>query len=191
MSKIWSFIIIFGIVVAMFLGNAEQVIDSVMAGSKASVENVISLAGMMCFWSGMFKILSETKVIKIFANKFSKVLNLLFDKKDLNDEAIQYMSLNITSNMIGVGNAATINGIKSIKELQKLNDKKERPNNNMTTFIVLNAASLQIIPTNMIALRALYNSSDPSAIIIPIWIVTIVSLIVGIFAIKILNKKVM
>lgn len=191
MSKIWSFIIIFGIVVAMFLGNAEQVIDSVMAGSKASVENVISLAGMMCFWSGMFKILSETKVIKIFANKFSKVLNLLFDKKDLNDEAIQYMSLNITSNMIGVGNAATINGIKSIKELQKLNDKKERPNNNMTTFIVLNAASLQIIPTNMIALRSLYNSSDPSAIIIPIWIVTIVSLIVGIFAIKILNKKVM
>lgn len=191
MSKIWSFIIIVGIIIACFLGNADTVIDSIMNGSKASIENVINLAGMMCFWSGMFKILSETKIIKTFAKKFSKILYLLFDKKDLTDEAIEYMSLNITSNMIGVGNAATINGIKSIKELQKINDKKDRPNNNMTTFIVLNAASLQIIPTNMIAMRALYNSENPTAIVIPIWIITITSLIVGLIAIKILNKKVM
>lgn len=191
MSKIWSFIIIVGIIIACFLGNADTVIDSIMNGSKASIENVINLAGMMCFWSGMFKILSETKIIKTFAKKFSKILYLLFDKKDLTDEAIEYMSLNITSNMIGVGNAATINGIKSIKELQKINDKKDRPNNNMTTFIVLNAASLQIIPTNMIAMRALYNSENPTAIVIPIWIITITSLIVGFIAIKILNKKVM
>lgn len=191
MSKIWSFIIVIGIIIACFLGNADTVIDSIMNGSKASIENVINLAGMMCFWSGMFKILSETKIIKTFAKKFSKILYLLFDKKDLTDEAIEYMSLNITSNMIGVGNAATINGIKSIKELQKINDKKDRPNNNMTTFIVLNAASLQIIPTNMIAMRALYNSENPTAIVIPIWIITITSLIVGFIAIKILNKKVM
>lgn len=191
MSKIWSFIIVIGIIIACFLGNADTVIDSIMNGSKASIENVINLAGMMCFWSGMFKILSETKIIKTFAKKFSKILYLLFDKKDLTDEAVEYMSLNITSNMIGVGNAATINGIKSVKELQKLNDKKDRPNNNMTTFIVLNAASLQIIPTNMIAMRALYNSENPTAIVIPIWIITITSLIVGLIAIKILNKKVM
>lgn len=191
MSKIWSFIIIVGIIIACFMGNAETVIDSVMNGSKSSIENVINLTGMMCFWSGMFKILSETKILKIFAKKFSKILYLLFDKKNLSDEAVEYMSLNITSNMIGVGNAATINGIKSIKELQKINDKKDRPNNNMTTFIVLNAASLQIIPTNMIAMRALYNSENPTAIVIPIWIVTITSLIVGLIAIKILNKKVM
>lgn len=191
MSKIWSFIIIVGIIVACLMGNVETVIDSIMNGSKSSIENVINLTGMMCFWSGMFKILSETKILKIFSKKFSKILYLLFDKKNLSKEAIEYMSLNITSNMIGVGNAATINGIKSIKELQKINDKKERPNNNMTTFIVLNAASLQIIPTNMIAMRALYNSQNPTAIVIPIWIVTITSLIVGLLAIKILNKKVM
>lgn len=191
MSKIWSFIIIVGIIVACLMGNVETVIDSIMNGSKSSIENVINLTGMMCFWSGMFKILSETKILKIFSKKFSKILYLLFDKKSLSKEAIEYMSLNITSNMIGVGNAATINGIKSIKELQKINDKKERPNNNMTTFIVLNAASLQIIPTNMIAMRALYNSQNPTAIVIPIWIVTITSLIVGLLAIKILNKKVM
>lgn len=191
MSKIWSFIIIVGIIVACFMGNVETVIDSVINGSKSSIENVINLTGMMCFWSGMFKILSETKILKTFAKKFSKILYLLFDKKKLSEEAVEYMSLNITSNMIGVGNAATINGIKSIKELQKINDKKDTPNNNMTTFIVLNAASLQIIPTNMIAMRALYNSANPTAIVIPIWIVTITSLIVGLIAIKILNKKVM
>ena len=78
MSKIWSFIIIVGIIVACLMGNVETVIDSIMNGSKSSIENVINLTGMMCFWSGMFKILSETKILKIFSKKFSKILNLLF-----------------------------------------------------------------------------------------------------------------
>ena len=161
-----------------------------MKGSTASVENVINLIGMMCFWGGMFKIFSETKFLKVFAKKFSSLLYLLFDKKELNDKSIEYISLNITSNLLGVGNAATINGINAVKELQKINKNQDRPNNNMTTLILLNTASLQIIPTNMIALRALYNSTNPSAIIIPIWIVTICSLVVGIIAIKILNNRV-
>lgn len=190
MSKIWCFIMIFGIISAMITGNVSLVIESIMKSSSSGVENVIRLAGMMCFWSGIFKILSETRIIKMFAKKFSKILYILFDKKELNEQAVEYMSLNITSNLLGVGNAATINGIRSIEELQKLNPKKNKPNNNMTTFVVLNTASIQLIPTSMIALRALYHSENPTAIIIPIWIVTVVSLCVGLFSIKILNKKV-
>ena len=97
--------------------------------------------------------------------------------------------MNISTNIIGVGNAATVNGIKAMEELQKMNDSNDSPNDNMTMFVLINTASLQIIPSSMIALRALYGSSNPTSIVIPIWIVTCVALIVGITSIKILNKK--
>ena len=99
------------------------------------------------------------------------------------------MSLNIVTNIVGIGNAATINGINAMKEMQNENEDKEKPSDNMTTFVLINTASLQLIPTNMIALRAMYGSTNPSSIIVPVWIVTMLSLIVGITSIKILNKK--
>ena len=97
--------------------------------------------------------------------------------------------MNIASNVLGVGNAATVNGIKAMEELQKGNQIKELPNDNIATFVLLNTASVQLIPTSMIALRALYGSQNPSSIIYPVWIVTFIALIVGIISIKILNKK--
>ena len=81
------------------------------------------------------------------------------------------------------------NGIKAIKSLHEDNNKNDIPSNNMTTFVLLNTASLQLIPSSMIALRAMYGSSSPSSIVIPIWIVTGLSLIAGIISIKILNKR--
>lgn len=79
--------------------------------------------------------------------------------------------------------------IKAIKSLHEDNNKNDIPSNNMTTFVLLNTASLQLIPSSMIALRAMYGSSSPSSIVIPIWIVTGLSLIAGIISIKILNKR--
>ena len=99
------------------------------------------------------------------------------------------MCMNITTNIVGVGNAATVNGLKAIKSLHEDNNENEIPSDNMTTFVLLNTASLQLIPSSMIALRAMYGSNSPSSIVIPIWIVTAVSLVSGIVSIKILNKK--
>lgn len=189
MSKIWSFIFVFSILVAMFSGNVDVVLSSIMESGKSSIENVIGLAGMMCFWSGIFKILSETKVIKKFSHALSKILYFLFDKKQLNEKAIEYMSLNIASNILGVGNAATLNGIKAVQELQKENPKKDEPSDNMTTFILINMASLQLIPTSMIALRAMYGSQNPSSIIVAVWVASTIALIVGLCSIKFLNKR--
>ena len=190
MTKIWSFMLIFSLVIALITGNIEMVVTSIMDSSKGAVENVITLIGMMCFWNGMFHIFSKTQAIQKFSKCFSRILSPLFDKKQMNEKAMEYMSLNISTNVIGVGNAATINGIKAMEELQKENNSCDNPTNNMTTFVLLNTASLQLIPTSMIALRATYGSSAPSAIVIPVWIVTFIALTCGIISIKILNKKI-
>ena len=189
MSKIWAFMLIFSMIIGLFSGNPDSVINSVMNSGKSAVENVLGLIGMMCFWNGIFNIFEKTSAVKSFSRFFNKIIGKLFDRSKLSDKAQEYMCMNISTNIIGVGNAATVNGIKAMEELQKMNDSKDTPNDNMTMFVLINTASLQIVPSSMIALRALYGSTNPTSIVIPIWIVTCVALIVGVTSIKILNKK--
>lgn len=189
MAKIWGVMLIISIVISMATGNVNIVLDSVMQSSTSAIENIITLAGMMCFWSGIFNIFENTSILDKFSNIFRKFIFVLFDKKKLNKKAIDSISLNVTSNVIGIGNAATLNGIKAINALQEENDIKDTPNDNMTIFVLLNTASLQLIPTNIIALRSMYGSANPTSIVVPVWIVTLCSLIAGITAIKILNKR--
>ena len=87
---------------------------------------------------------------------------------------------------MGVGNAATVNSLKGIEELQKDNRNKKKLNRSMATFIVLNTASMQIIPTSMISLRTLYNSQNPSEIILPVICVSVISLIVALISLRIM-----
>ena len=189
MSKIWAFMLIISIIVAFFTGYTENVITNIMESGQNAIENIISLISMTCFWSGIFNIFENTSAIEKFGNFFKKFIHKLFNKKELSEKAIEYMSMNIATNIIGVGNASTVNGIRAMEELQKKNPLKTIPNDNITTFVLINTASLQLIPTSMIAMRALYGSKYPSSIIIPVWIVTFIALIVGLISIKILNKK--
>lgn len=187
MSKVWSFIIILSIIIAFLTGIPDVITSTAISESKVAVENVINLAGIMCFWSGIFKIFENISLLEKLSGKVNKVLLKFFDRNFLSKEAEKSMALNVTSNILGLGNASTIHGVKAIEEMSKINNSK-KPNDNMTKFVVLNTASLQLIPTSMIALRTLYGSSSPTSIIVPVWIVTIVSLIVGLISISILNK---
>lgn len=189
MSIIWSVMIVVSIVVAFLTGGVENIITIITESGQNGVQNVITLIAMTCFWSGIFNIFENTDSIKKFSKYFKKIIYKLFNKKELNEKSIEYMSMNVCTNVIGVGNAATVNGIKAMEELQKENKIKDTPNDNMATFVLINTASLQLIPTSMIAMRALYGSTDPTAIVVPVWIVTIIALIVGLVSIKILNKK--
>lgn len=143
----------------------------------------------MCFWSGIFNILEKTNAIEKISNIFSKFIGVLFYKRNLSDLSKKYMCMNIVTNIIGVGNASTLNGIKAIKSLNDDNKNSDIPSDNMTIFVLLNTASLQLIPSSIIALRALYGSSNPNITVIPTWLVTGCSLIAGIVSIRLLNKK--
>ncbi len=179
--------IVISIVVTILLGNVGIITNSISSQSEKAVQNVLSLTGMMCFWSGIFNILENTSVINKISKKMSKIIRLIFDKETMSDEAEKYIALNITSNLLGIGNGATVNGIKAMKELAK-DSKPLRASNNMTKFVLINTASIQLIPTSMIALRSLYSSAKPSNIVIPVIIVTFLSFTAGLIAINILNK---
>ena len=180
---------IVSIVLYIVMGSSGSFITDVVNSSKTAVQNVIELLGMMCFWSGIFNILEKTEAINKISKKASKLFIKLFEKDEMTPEAEKYISLNMVSNIIGVGNAATINGIKAMEEMQKVNHDKKRPNDNMAIFVLLNTASIQLIPTSMIGMRAMYGASNPGSITIPVIVISVCGLLVGLVAIKILNKK--
>lgn len=188
MSKIWSFMIIASIVVAFVCGNVQDVPNIIMESSVNATENIVKLIGMTCFWSGMFNILQKTSLIEKLSKLITKCIKRLFKKDEVNDKAMENISLNMTCDMLGVGNAATVYGLKAIEELNKENKQKDRANDSIIMFVILNAASIQLIPTGMITLRAMYNSQNPVEIVPWVWLVTVAALIVGIISCKILNK---
>lgn len=188
MSKIWSFMIISAIVFSFIWGNIANVPNIIMESSVNATENIVKLIGMTCFWSGMFNILQKTSLIEKLSKIITGCIKKLFKKEEVNDNAMENISLNMTCDMLGVGNAATVYGLKAIEELNKENDDKTRANDSIIMFVILNAASIQLIPTGMITLRAMYNSQNPVEIVPWVWLVTVASLIVGIISCKILNK---
>lgn len=190
MSIIWSIMIIISIVFTFLNGSADTLIEHITKASSSSIENVITLAGMLCFWTGVFNILKHTPLIEKLANFVKPITSKLFKKDEIDDEIMQDVALNVTSNAIGVGNASTVFGINATKKMQAKNKNKEKPNDTMTAFILLNTASIQLIPTTMISLRALHGSKNPGEIILSVWIVTVASLVAGLISIKILNKVV-
>lgn len=186
MSIIWSSIFIICVLFSCIFLNPSIVIESITNSSKSAIENIFVIASMLVFWSGMFNILSNTNLLSKLSKKLYGLVSFLFRKSEVTEKSKEYISLNIASNIMGVGNAATVNSLKGIEELQKSNGNKEKLNKSMATFIILNTASLQVIPTSMISLRTLYGSDAPAKIIIPVICISLISLMVSICSLNLL-----
>ena len=131
----------------------------------------------------------KTSFIKHLCKILSPLIHFLFPELDKNDETIKNISMNITANLLGLGNSATPFGLKAMNALQKVNSDKKTLSNSMIMLIVLNTASLQLIPTTVLAIRTSFGSQNPSKVIVPIWIATLTSIISGVIVTKILIKK--
>lgn len=186
MSVIWSSIVILSIAISFFVGSTNGVLGIITKSSMNSVETLLTIIGMTCFWSGMFNIFSKTKCIKVVSRLLNPIINKIFGGT-LSQKELEYVSLNITSNVIGVGNAATVYGVKAMEEMQKNNLNKRKASYNMSLFAVINTASVQLIPTSIISYRILYASANPNMIIIPNLVISLVSLLVGIGIYKLIE----
>lgn len=176
------------IICGFVTGRTKELADSIFSGAQESVELIISLFGMMCFWTGFMKIAELGGVTSALSKIFSPVLKKLFPEYKSDSKVISAICMNITANLLGLGNAATPMGIMAMKEMQKKNLKKETANNSMAMFVVINTASIQLIPTFMAILRQKHGASEPFDVLPAIWIVSIISLIIGITAAKVLEK---
>ena len=189
LNKIWPFFIIISFIYAVLSGNIEDFNNSIFTSCGDAVELIITLFGTMCLWNGLMKIVQETSLMQKLSTLISPIMKFLFPELRKEDKEYKEITINIIANVLGIGNAATPLGLKAMKTMQEKNPNKDTITDNMAMFIVLNTASLQLIPTTVIAVRMLLGSTAPTKIIVPIWIVTIISNMVGIVTAKILSKK--
>lgn len=185
LNKIWPIFIITSVIYAIYSGNLENLNNSIFDSTASAVSLSITFLGTICLWNGIIKIVQKTSLINKLTNLFKPLINFLFPELKNNEKAKQEISMNVIANILGLGNAATPLGLKAMKSMQKENPKKDTVSNSMAMFIVLNTASLQIIPTTVIAIRASLNSKNPSQIIFAVWIATIAAALAGIIATKI------
>ena len=189
LNIIWPLFLIISFVYAIFNVGLEQVNTSVFEGTKSAVELCITLLGTMCLWNGIMKIACKTSIVKKLTKILAPIMKKLFPDIKRQDKVHEEISMNIIANIMGLGNAATPLGLKAMKSMQKVNNDKKRLSNSMAIFIVLNTASIQLIPTTVIAIRSSLKSNNPTAMIVPIWIATIFAAISAIGSAKILMKK--
>ena len=192
LNVIWPIFIIISVIYAFLCGNIENVSNGIFSSLNDVIDLSLTLLGTMCLWNGIMEIARNTSFVDRLCKMLNPLIKILFPRLE-NEKATREISMNIVANFLGLGNAATPLGLKAMKTLQEDNKIKDTLNNYMVMFIVLNTASLQLIPTNVIAIRNSLGSNSPSGIIFPVWIATIIAAIVGITATKILinlsNKK--
>ena len=188
LNTIWPIFIIISVIYAIFTGNVESINNAIFESTESTVNTTITLLGTICLWNGIMEIAANTSLINKIIGLLKPILRKLFPEIKNNEEIERDISMNLVANILGLGNAATPLGLKAMNSMQKNNKDKKRLTNSMAMFIVLNTASLQLIPTTVIAIRSSLNSNNPTQIIFPVWIATICSALTAIFVTKICIK---
>lgn len=190
LNILWPVFIILSYIYAIISGKIEEINNGLFTSLQETVELTLTFLGTICLWNGIMQIAKNTTLIEKMSKILQPAINFLFPDLKKNATAKKEISMNMIANILGLGNAATPLGIKAMQTMQKDNTKKDTLSNSMMMFIVINTASIQLIPTNVIAIRSSLNSQNPTSIILPVWIATIVAAVVGISLTKILIKKV-
>lgn len=180
LNYIWGFMILTGVIYAIFTGNLANTGNGAISYAKEAVNLSITMLGVMSMWTGLMNVAKEAGLLDIVTKKMKPVVRWLFPGIPQDDIAIGYITTNIIANVLGLGWAATPAGLKAMKELKRLNKDSTTASREMCTFLVINISSLQLIPVNMIAYRSQYGSINPSAIIVPAIIATCISTLAGV-----------
>ena len=172
-----SFFII-GIIYSLLTNNLT-ISSEMLSASKTGLDLIISIIPIICLWLGIMNIAKKSGLLDKVAKLLTPILTIIFPEIPKNSQCFSYIGTNIVLNMLGIGNAATPFGLKAIKEMQNLNKQKDTASRSMITFLVMNTASVTIMPTTIISIRMLHGSINPESIIPYIIITSSLSCLIG------------
>ena len=189
LNKIWPFFIIISFVYAIYSGNISNINNAIFSSAEQTVNLCLTFLGTICLWNGIMNIALKTSLVKKLTKFLKPIISFLFPDIKNDSEVSEQISMNIIANILGLGNASTPLGLKAIRSMQKDNPNKKALTNSMAMFILINTASLQIIPTTVIAIRTSLGSCQPTKIILSVWVATVFAFLAAIFTGKLLSKK--
>jgi len=188
MNAIWVFLIGISIIFAGINGRLEDFTKSIFDAAKSAVEVSLFLLGIVALWMGIAKIIEDSGLIHKLSRVFRPLVCRLFKNIPEDHPSITSITLNFLANLFGLGNAATPLGIQAMQDLQSLNKDPEKITSEMMLFIVINTASIQLIPFTVIGILADFGSRNPSWVVFPTFLATILSAAFAVGALWICRK---
>ena len=165
LNIIWLLLLVSGIIVAALNGNIEVVSQAALEAARDGVEVCFNLIGIMALWLGIMKIAEKGGLIQLLAILLNPLLKRLFPSIPAGHPAMGAIVLNLSANMLGLGNAATPFGMRAMQEMQKLNGGRDQASAAMCTFLALNTSCITLVPATIIGIRVSCGSVDPTEIV--------------------------
>ena len=187
LNVIIALIMVFSIIFGALSGNLSQLSDAIVTGAGAAVSLTISFCAMICLWSAAMELMKRSGLTEKLSSLLRPVLGRLYPLAKLDPEIMDAISTNVSANLLGLGNAATPAGIKAAQGLKRLSGK-DSASNELCLLVVMNTASLQLLPTTVAAVRASFGSASPFDILPAVWLASIFSVSAGLLTAKLMER---
>lgn len=185
LSFVWAGMILAAFAYSAFSGGLDALGASVISSAENAVRFLLFLAAVIPFWSGIMNIASAAGVTKGAAKLLRPLLRRLFPRSFENEACAEAISMNVAANMIGVGSAATPFGLKAVAEMK---ERGAEPDAEMIRFVVLNTASVQLIPTTVAAMRGKYGAAAPFDIVPAVLLSSLAALAAGLASAELFRR---
>ena len=186
MAWIWTGMAVLSILCGLATGRGELVAAAAVEGAQAAVELCVSIAGMLCLWTGVMEVMRRSGLAEGLSRLLRPVLSALFPQVSKDRGVMDSISANVSANLLGLGNAATPLGIEAVRRMER--KTPGTASDAMCMLVVCNTASIQLIPTTVASVRAAAGSSSPFDILPAVWLASALSVGVGIAACKLLAR---
>ena len=186
MAWIWTGMAVLSILCGLATGRGELVAAAAVEGAQAAVELCVSIAGMLCLWTGVMEIMRRSGLAEGLSRLLRPVLSVLFPQVSKDRGVMDSISANVSANLLGLGNAATPLGIEAVRRMER--KSPGTASDAMCMLVVCNTASIQLIPTTVASVRAAAGSSSPFDILPAVWLASALSVGVGITACKLFAR---
>lgn len=198
LNYLWAAMLLLGIVYGTLQGRLPELTEAALTSAGEAVNLCVTMAGIMALWVGVMEIAQKSGIIGRVSRVIGPFLDFMFPRLPREHPAREYITTNVIANIFGLGWVATPAGLKAMEALSDLEEERRRmgqqarkkgtASNEMCTFLVLNIASLQLIPVNIIAYRSQYGSVNPAAILAPSLVATLISAVVAVVFCKLMDR---
>lgn len=187
LSYVWIIMVILSIFCSILTGRTAQTGSAALIGAQNGITLALSLCGSLCLWSGFAKLTEKSGLARRFSALLRPLLSRLFPEASRDPSALQDLCGNLTANFLGLGNAATPMGISAVRRMHALSGKPDA-SDEMCRLIVLNTASIQLIPSTVGAVRASLGSARPFDILPAVWLTSACSVTAGLLAARLFSR---
>lgn len=182
MAVLWTGMVVLSVVFGMLNGRMEAVSAAALAGAGSAIQLCLSMAGVLCLWSGVMEIMNRCGMSARLARAFRPLLRMLLPNACRDNETLSAVSANVSANLLGLGNAATPLGIQAARRMAR--GQEGVASDELCLLVVLNTASIQIIPATIASVRAAAGAAAPFDILPAVWLSSVLSVTAGLTAAK-------